>query len=217
MTTLLSPSEIKNYTGVDLRINPCNFRDIYNIEYAEARQRLGLEFYEDLTNALADYSAEPEYVAATTYAIDDVVKYQGIYYKALVENTGITPTVAGRWEVADKFTGACAAVYNELWCNYLAPYLSNLVLAQRLPYIWTQIKDIGVTETDDNTDGKKYDRLQAAINRDKERAWNNLSYYLALEENADNTCFANFKTNCENGQSLPISTSGYRPGQYRFG
>lgn len=216
MTTLLAPSEIKDFCGVDLRINPCSFRDIYNIEYAEARQRLGIDFYEDLINALADYSAKPEYLAATTYAIDDVVKYQGTYYKALVENTGITPTVAGRWDVADKFTGACAAVYNELWCNYLAPYLANLVLAQRLPYIWTQIKDIGVTENEGNVDGGKYDRLQAAINRDKERAWNNLSYYLALEENASSACFENFRS-CNDGTSLPASTSRYRPGQYRLG
>lgn len=217
MTTLLAPSEIKDYTGVDLRINPCSFRDIYNIEYAEARQRLGLEFYSDLINALIDYSATLDYNAGTTYVINDVVKYQGSYYAAREEVTGIAPTVAAKWSAAPKFGGDCAEAYNDLWCNYLAPYLSNLVLAQRLPYIWHQIKDIGVVENESNIDGNKYDRLQAAINRDRERAWNNLSYYLALEENASNTCFENFKTNCIDGQATPISTSKYRPGQYRFG
>lgn len=219
MITLLSPSEIKDYTGVDLRINPCSFRDIYNIEYAEGRQRLGIDFYDQLVAAKIDYSATADYVPATTYAIDAVVKYQGGYYVALEEVTGIAPTVAGKWEAAPKFGGDCAGVYNELWCNYLAPYLSNLVLAQRLPYIWTKIQDVGVTEGEDNTDGKKYDRLQAAINRDKERAWNNLSYYLALEENATSECFENFRKFCSDGEKKTsgTSTSNYRPGQYRFG
>lgn len=179
---------------------------------------MGLEFYEDLIGALADYSAEPEYLAATTYAINDVVKYQGIYYKALIENTGITPTVSGRWEVADKFTGACAQAYNELWCNYLAPYLSNLVLAQRLPYIWTKMGDVGVVEVEESVSEGKYNRLQNAINRDKERAWHNLSYYLALEENVESVCFENFRNfNCgENGTGTPIYTGKYRGG-WRFG
>lgn len=216
MTTLLAPSEIKDFCGIDLRINPCSFRDIYNIEYAEARQRLGLEFYNDLVGALVDYSSTLDYNAGTTYAIGDVAKYQGGYYKALEQVTGILPSVLGKWTAAPKFGGSCADAYNDLWCNYLAPYLANLVLAQRLPYIWTQIKDIGVTENEGNVDGGKYDRLQAAINRDKERAWNNLSYYLALEENASSACFENFRS-CNDGTSLPASTSRYRPGQYRLG
>lgn len=191
--TLLTPKEVIQFTGVNVNVTPCTFRELYNIELYEARKCIGYNFWLAMVAALADYSAEPEYVSGTTYAEDDIVKYQGVY-KIALQSTSAVPTVSTDWENAPRFTGSCAESYDTLFCDFLAPYLAHKVLAARLPYIWTQIRDTGVVTFNggqfEAVESGDLTRLQNAIYRDAAVVLGNLKHYMSLDAQEENTCFS---------------------------
>lgn len=192
-TTLLTPKDVIQYTGVNVNVTPCTFRELYNIEFYEARKCLGFDFWQAMVAALADYSAEPEYVSGTTYNEDDIVKYQGVYKIALQTTTAV-PTVSTDWENAPLFTGDCAESYDGLFCDFIGPYLAHKALAKRLPYIWKQIRDVGVVEFNgqqfQTTDSNDMTRLQNAIYSDASMILGNLKFYMDLDAQKENTCYA---------------------------
>jgi len=205
-----------------LNSNPCSFRDLFQIEFREARNCLGVDFWNDIKAALADHSAEPAYESGTTYNAGDIVKFEGIYYEATTTTTAI-PTVASDWEEAPKFTGACAEKYDDFYCDFLGPYLAFTVLSVRLPYLRNVATDIGVIQYEGNryepAEMKEYRSLQHAIDRDREIAWKNMVY--ELEENQkEETCFANYKGFLEDEECKEddeCSPTRNRSGVYRFG
>lgn len=191
-TTLLTPKDVIQYTGVNVNVTPCTFRELYNIELYEARKCIGYDFWMTMIAALADYSDKPDYVAGTTYSEDDIVKYQGVYKIALGSTTAV-PTVSTDWDNAPLFTGSCATSYDDLFCKFIGPYLAHKALAKRLPYIWTQIRDTGVVEFNGQTfqtaDTGDMTRLQNAIYSDASMILGNLRFYMALDEAEANTCY----------------------------
>lgn len=227
-TTLLTPKDVIQFTGVNINVTPCTFRELYNIEFYEARKCIGYTFWQAMVAALADYSAEPEYEAGTTYNEDDVVKYQGVY-KIALQSTSAVPTVSTDWANAPRFTGSCAESYDDLFCTFLAPYLAHKVLAARLPYIWTQIRDTGVVTFNgasfETADDKELTRLQNAIYRDAAVALGNMKYYMALDASEANTCFAEWPgyenstdNTCGCGSSACVTCNPKRRvGGYSFG
>lgn len=205
-----------------MNTNPCSFRDLFLIEYREARNCLGFDFLDDLKAAMADYSAAPAYVAGTTYNLDDVVSFEGIFYKVTVATTTALPTVKTDWTVAPKFdpAGACGAKYEEFYCNFLAPYLAYTVLSNRLPYMRNAVTDLGVIQYQGNrydaSNKDEYSSLQYAVDRDREIAWFNMEYELT-ENLKEDSCFENFKgfdDECKTGVCRPTRN---RSGVYRFG
>jgi len=211
---------------VNVNITTCTFREIYNVEFYEARNRLGYDFWQAMITALADYSAEPEYVAGTSYTADDIVKYQGVYKIALVD-TDAVPSVSTDWGNAPRFTGSCADTYESLFCDFLAPYLANKVLADRLPYIWTQIRDTGVVQINgqqlDSVSSDDYTRLQRAIHSNANRAWGNLKWFMAQDTSEENACFAEWPgyetqgCGCGESSCRVCNTDRKRVGGYSFG
>lgn len=191
--TLLTPKDIIQYTGVNINITPCTFRELYNIEFYEARKCIGYDFWQALVTALADYSAEPEYVSGTSYNEGDIVGYNGVY-KIALQATSAVPTVSTDWGNAPRFTGECADSYDTLFCDFIGPYLAHKALADRLPYIWTQIRDTGVVNFNgqqfETTDDKGYTRMQTAVHKDAAVILGNLKYYMALDASEENPCFA---------------------------
>lgn len=218
--TIINPTEVIYFSNVRLNFNPCTFREVFQIEYQEARTCLGIDFYNDLIAALADYSAAPAYEAGTSYLAGEVVRFKGIYYQALVDTSEL-PTVATEWEPAPKFTGACADQYNDFFCDFLAPYLAFTILAIRIPYVRTQATDLGIIEFSgmqyEPAEADQYQRLLHAIDRDRAMAWNNLVFHLEQDLSED-PCFANYKgfeeNECDKGN---CSRNINRAGLYRFG
>ncbi|MEL6275696.1 MAG: hypothetical protein AAFU03_11380, partial [Bacteroidota bacterium] len=88
-TGLLSPSEVIRWTPVQLPFNPCTLRELYGIEYEQAKSCLGLQLWQAMIDALADYSEATYYNADTTYQIDDVVIWNGGYRIATAPTTQI--------------------------------------------------------------------------------------------------------------------------------
>jgi len=226
-TGLLTPNEVALYSAIDLPFNVCSFRELYSIEYRQGRAFLGYEFWQTMVAARADYSGKPAYQAGTTYSIGDIVSYKGVYYKATQVNDTL-PTNTLNWEVAPKFDTAkdCSGSFESLWCNFLAYYLSNLVLAQRLPYIYSRVKDIGVVQYNgqdyDTVDDTAYDRLIRAIYRDVDLVKDNITHWINYSQDTVDDCFSDFAgiletENCNNEQKESRGASGGVPGGYDFG
>ena len=169
--TLMSPTEVIKYSGVKLPFNPCSFSELYQIEYHQARTCLGIELWEAMIAALADYSSVTEWIQGTTYNQDDLVSFRGLVYIATAVTTDNMPTVAADWDLAPKFAaGDCQDSYNTLYCSFLAPYLAKTVLHQRLPYIKTRIHDIGVLEYGDAISAELRPRRRRVTSGSRERS-----------------------------------------------
>jgi len=196
----MTVSDVVQFGDVKVPFSFCSIGEVFQIEYREARTCIGMDLYDAMVAAKADYSDVEEYVAGT-YLAGEVVLFEGKYYEALTE-TIREPTVVSDWKVADHFTGPCAEAYEVFYCRFLAPYLAKVVLSEKLPYIVTQISDGGITYR-----GRKYNqedaagikRLEWAIVRDQENAWANASYYLAKREERfeEGDCFEGWKPTVE--------------------
>lgn len=225
----MTPGEVPVYTAIDLPFNVCSFRELFSIEYRQARVTIGFDLWQAMVNARADYSSEPDYSQGATYAEGDVVKYKGVHYRAIEAAEGVTPTNTVKWEAAPKFdeSNDCAAKYEKFWCTFLAPYLANLVLAQRLPFIHTRIKDVGVLTYEgndyDTADVTSYDRLIKALYRDTEIAKGNIEHWINYGEHAGSECFKDYKDiitkeDCDDGTGTERTGATPRtPGGYDFG
>ncbi len=133
--TLLTPSGIIDFLGLDSAFPKCDLRSIYQIEVNEFRCKIGMKLYERLCECLAEYPCE-EYVSGTTYPEGSVVVYKGIYYKAIKETDSI-PSDISCWEKAPKFSKPCL---EELWCMFLGEYLAAAVLINQLPKLFSKLK-----------------------------------------------------------------------------
>lgn len=194
---LLTKADIVKYTPVALPFNPCTLREAYLIEYTEAHKCIGEDLWLAMLEALADYSTAQQYSSGTTYQVDDVVAYKGVYKVAIVE-TNQLPDFADHWGNAPKFTGDDANDFDELYCFFLGPYLAHVILSERLPYIITQLSDQGLTYG-----GRKYnaqdkariESLERAIYRDREKNYQALRHYLSQPANVAKEAFAGWIKN----------------------
>lgn len=227
----MTANEVARYTAVDLPFNLCTMRELYNIEYRQARTKIGFDFWQRMVAAKADYSSAEEYSHTEAYEAGDVVKYKGVYYEATEASTGVLPSNSHSWEEAPKFdpAAACAALFEEIWCTFLAPYLASIVLAQRLPFVHTRIKDVGVLnyegESYDTANEESYSRLIKAVYRDAEMIEGNMRHFINQPERAGLECVKDYiglevKENCEHEQGSGETRTGAArrvPGGYDFG
>lgn len=223
--TLMSPSEVVDYSGIKkLNNNLCDFKHIYQVEYEQARKCIGVKLWKAMIAALVDYSATPAWASGTTYNLDDLVKFKGLIYKATTTTETQPPTIPD-WELAPKFEGSCAATYETIFCDFLAPFLAHKILARRIPYIRTMITSMGTIEYNgqdfETTDQKDYTSLVNAINKDAGIAWGNLMHYMDEEDQKalKDSCLDGWPPyeteDCSNGSQC--NTRHHRTGVYRFG
>ena len=180
--TLLTTSEVLTLAKANSKIPKCSLDDIHQIEYRERRTCLGKAFYDSLLEDLIDHSGAEEYQSGQIYAADDVVLFEGIYYKAKAETSAL-PSKKSDWEVAPKFN---TEANNELWCRFLGIYLARLVIRNSISALSTQLTAAGTVKIDGETfEAAKEDevvRLQKWINSQVAIAKANLNDY--LNENA---------------------------------
>lgn len=223
MKTLMTPNEVIKFSGVALPFNPCSFQELYTIEFDQARRCIGMDLWNAMVAAKADYSASPAYASGTTYNLNDTVKFQGLVYQVIVASTTALPTVVTDWSLAPKFTGDCAATYEDFFCLFLAPYLAKKILHIRLPYIRTKITDLGTLNYGDSrqetADKKDFVSLQNAIGRDQGIAWRNLQFWMNEDAQKENECLAGYleyqKEDCD--ATNTCKEKQHRVGIYRFG
>lgn len=218
----MTPTEIISFSGVKINTPPCSFREIYTIEYYQARTCLGFDFWGDLTGALADYSSAAEW-SQQEYSQDAIVLYQKVYYQAS-QITEAQPPTKPDWAVAPKFTGDCAATYDALFCDFLGPFLAKTVLFNRLPFIRNQVDGLGVLEYNgseyETGEEEDYQRLKSAIKRDAAMAWGNFVHHMSQQAQKDNDCLANYMgyddDDCTT-KDKDCKPKKHRYGIYKFG
>ncbi len=228
MKTLIQPRDVPKYTSMALPGNPCTFREIFHIEVYEFRHSLGDAYRKTLLAAMADYSAAVLYNDATTYTAGNVVTYwvnESLQlFKALTTTTAI-PTTITDWEPAPIFsTGSCQAKYNELYCDYLAPYLAYCVLIKKLPSLVAIISDKGVLQFNglsyQPADKDSVASLKAALESERLMIYSNMVAYLKADKT--NACFSGIdfgtSTDCDGCGSVKNVKlyNRYQRGQNKF-
>lgn len=206
MKTIIRPRDVVELANMTLPGNACTFRQLFNIEVFEFRHSLGTGFRLALLDQLEDYSSALIYKANLAYAAGDVVKYQVgealEYYKAKVNVTANQiPTDADKWMIAPRFKdSACQDAFTELYCDYLAEWLSLSVMIKRLPFLFNSITDKGVLQYDglsynaSNRQGQL--SLFHALDTNRSIVFSNMVAWLLAKK--DDACFStiNFSQAC---------------------
>lgn len=179
MNKLLSAHEVSSFLEFDMSI--CTDAQIFKHVYNEFLLCLGVGFRLHLLNNLADYADHTRYDNDAAYAVDDVVTYKGKLYINIEASTSVLPTVRTNWAGAPKFTEPCL---EELWCNFLGPYLAWVVFRSRLPFLWRRIGAHGLTKLNKSeltsVDYKDYATLLQALMRECEISFENLDHFIKL-------------------------------------
>lgn len=179
MKTLITPQEVIRYSDIDLNTAVCNFRQINQIESYLFGTKFNSDLYKDLLADLIDYTD------VETWKVTDVITtgtkklYNGQYYVALADSTGIAPSNKEQWEPGRKFESDC---FNDLWCDVLANYLAMCILENRLPKIWIKVKNDGIIKTKgelfESVSSKDYESFHGSVIRDCEICYYNLMDYI---------------------------------------
>jgi len=228
MKTLIQPRDVPKYTSMQLPGNPCTFREIFHIEMYEFRHSLGDAYRKTLLAAMVDYTGTDLYNDETTYNEGDLVMYwinESLQVYRALTTTDAIPTTVDDWELAPIFEdGDCQAKYNELYCDYLAPYLSYCVLIKKLPSLVAIISDKGVLQFNglsyQPADQSSVASLKAALESERLMIYSNMVAWLKADQ--DNACFSgiDFGTSedCD-GCGLVKNVklyNRYQRGQYKF-
>lgn len=229
MKTLIQPRDVPKYTSMQLPGNPCTFREIFHIEVYEFRHSLGDAYRKTLLAAMADYTGTNLYNDETTYNEGDLVTYwinESLQVYRALTTTDAIPTTVDDWELAPIFEdGDCQAKYNELYCDYIAPYLAYCVLIKKLPSLVAIISDKGVLQFNglsyQPADQSSVASLKAALESERLMIYSNMVAYLKADKT--NACFSgiDFGTSedCD-GCGLVKNVklyNRYQRGQYKFG
>jgi|GEM_PF-5475840 len=126
MTEISTPIEVITGGAFDKNFDPNLIAPfIKNAEYrhlASEESFFGESFYDALLADLRDFVV---YKSDVEFDEDDVVLYNGIYYKCLVDGTtGVSPADVSKWEVISKFQ---TAKYQTLWNNHMQEFISFAV------------------------------------------------------------------------------------------
>ena len=227
MKTLIQPRDVPKYTSMQLPGNPCTFREIFHIEVYEFRHSLGDAYRKTLLAAMADYSSATLYDDTVTYTVGNVVTYwvnESLQFFKALTTTDAIPTTTTDWEPAPIFsTGSCQAKYNELYCDYLAPYLAYCVLIKKLPSLVAVISDKGVLQFNglsyQPADQNSVASLKAALESERLMIYSNMVAWLKSDQS--NVCFSGIDfgttTDCDScGVKNVKLYNRYQRGQYKF-
>lgn len=229
MKTLIQPRDVPKYTSMQLPGNPCTFREIFHIEVYEFRHSLGDAYRKTLLAAMVDYTGTDLYSDETTYNEGDLVTYwinESLQVYRALTTTDAIPTTVADWELAPIFEdGDCQAKYNELYCDYLAPYLAYCVLIKKLPSLVAIINDRGVLQFNglsyQPADKDSVERLKAALESERLMIYSNMVAFLKADKT--NACFSGIdfgtSTDCDTCGSVKNVKlyNRYQRGQNKFG
>ena len=230
MKTLIQPRDVPKHTSMQLPGNPCTFREIFHIEVYEFRHSLGDAYRKTLLAAMVDYTGTDLYSDETTYNEGDLVTYwinESLQVYRALTTTDAIPTTVDDWELAPIFEdGDCQAKYNELYCDYLAPYLAYCVLIKKLPSLVAIISDKGVLQFNglsyQPADQSSVASLKSSLESERLMIYSNMVAWLKADK--DNACFSGIdfgtqSTDCDGCPSVKNVRlyNRYQRGQYKFG
>lgn len=244
--TLLTPSEVIYYAGLGGSFPRLTIRNIFTIEYQEARTLIGETFYAELLADLIEHSDVRNFTefviesdGTTNWEVGDNFVYNGILYTVKLKPDftddqirafyhGQTPEFlvgedSGIFKYADKFS---TEAFSRLWYDFMAEWLSWQVIANLLGVMHSQIRPEGIVKnlgkTYEHASDEEYHILHKACLANSERAYFNMNHYI-LSNNTDGV-YDNYKPILEDGLSSidDLSTindkvKGAGYGRYYFG
>lgn len=190
MKTITTPDDVIKFAVLPLTTSPCNFRELAAIEEDVLTTCLTEKLYRAMLEAVVCYDDIPAYEATTDYVAGDQVYYQGTYREATENGAGV-PSGAG-WKDVARFTGECAQTYEKLTCEFLAPYVAQIVARERLPVL---LEKLGNTRGEEDSAGgrkAKYDRYNSMLESSADRYRNRLIRYLRDQERKNDPCLAEY-------------------------
>jgi len=178
MSNLITYGEVIRYARVSDHVPSCDIANICIWEENEFRRCLGQGFYDILKAELEDYSNVAKWIDGS-YDATDKVSYEGVVCIANV-NTSDSPENKVDWSLAPKFT---TAAYEQFWCKYLAPYLSNVIMKASLPRMHSYVTAIGIQKRNardsEAVNEKEYAILQRSYENEIEVIYNLMTDFVA--------------------------------------
>lgn len=154
---------------------------------------LGKDFYDDLISDLKDTSTCEAFNIDSTYALDDLILYEGCVLQSTIDNNTTHPDESDSdWKIADKFNTAC---YQELWECHLRYWLSLLIIHDTIRYTTHKAGAKGVVKvlTDDfvSVNEKELYSFKKEVRLDAEDELQLMYDYMLSIAKTDGTKFMN--------------------------
>jgi len=222
LKTILNKSNIINFLGLSDAFG-CDFTqfDIQNIELYEFHNNLGIDFYNELIASLTPESVIDEWQPNIAYPINTKVMFCGKCYVTIESSVSVEPTNVLYWKLcSDKFSNACATVYNDLYNNFLGQYLALCVFRSKLSFIYTNLAPEGALKFNGNhwkADEKSEKNLSNAINLQIKIVLENMNYWVVQwrKDNPNSQCLTNYgksnndESECGCGTETTQKRTGY--------
>ena len=196
---LLSRQEAVISSELGPKFPQCALSDILQTVEWEFRNCLGWDLYGLMLAQLVDYSAVAAWTAQA-YAANALVKHNGLFWKAKI-GTSTEPLVEnGYWGLAPKFENTtCGALYNEVWCNYMARYLSLKVAKISIPGVAVDMSGNGLSRSTGSgmipADEKEIKYRVQGIETQAIQTFENMMAW--IRQTANETCFGSFDKDCK--------------------
>jgi len=209
--TLLSKQEAVIRSELGPKFPQCELSDILQTEEWEFRNCLGWTLYENMLAALVDYSTEPEWTSQS-YGIGAIVRHNGVFWVSKRGGTNTEPLIEnGYWGLAPKFDSTaacgcdpnaevlCGVLYNEIWCRYLARYLSLKVAKVTIPRVAITVTGNGAVRSTANgmipADKNEIQYLVQGIETQLIQTFENMMAWIRRTDRVD--CFGEFDALCK--------------------
>lgn len=193
---LLTASEVIYWSRISSKFPTRKLNAIREAEEFEFISCLGWDFYEALKADMRNYLSVNQW-SLGSYAKDEVVEFDGVLRVALVA-TDESPKISSEWGLAEKFANE---KHNELWCNYLARYLSLVAIKDTLPTIANQISSEGITkQMGDNfmpSDRKEVEGLAVSYDTKIRKVFKLMDRYLREEKESFPLYLPNKEEDCK--------------------
>ena len=211
MRTLLSKQEAVIRSELGAKFPQCELSDILQTEEWEFRNCLGWDLYEDMLSALVDYCNVNAW-SSQNYTIGAMVKNAGLIWISKRGGTNTEPLIENEyWSLAPKFDSTaackcdltvlvlCGVLYNEIWCRYLARYLSLKVAKLTIPRVAVVATGNGVVRATANgmipADKNEIQYLVQGIETQSIQVFDNMMAWIKRTNRID--CFGEFDALCK--------------------
>ena len=209
LKTLLTTQEAVIRSELGAKFPQCELSEILQTEEWEFRKCLGWDLLGKMLAAQADYCNANEWVAGT-YSHGEVVKNRGTYWISKRGGNVTEPLAENQyWCLAPKFDpncncdstddDGCGALYNDLWCRYLARYLSLKVAKLTIPRIAINATGNGVVRSSASgmipADHKEIAFLVQGIETQAIQVFDNMMAWIKRQDNE--VCLGAFDEWCK--------------------
>ena len=140
--SLLTPKEAANHLSSTNTINPsllCEPINLAEIEFSKCFELLYSDMMSSAKNNIP--TAYTSYNPQFNYAINDIVMYEQLFYKSLIQNNGFSLSDTTKWEELPKFDNDC---FNSIWCHYVKPAIAALTAYHAISRLTHQLTNNGL-------------------------------------------------------------------------